>query len=258
MAPRRLRRGTGLTSCRRDGQATKVPAALTSEVTRSIRTGATVLFPRLVRSLHMRTTTLPHDLRARHNRWGCFFPVRRVRGDSMHRPVAFFVWVLALAGVGCGGNGGNGNLTGPTGSTMFMSISPVGGATGVSTSTGIVVRFSRQMGGGMERFVDLHEGDPSGPVVAMTCGWSEDRTTLTCQPTQGLKPQAHYATHLGGGMMDADDLPVSMAPGFQMGGQWLMADMMGGNHAGMSMGMMGSGWLGSDGSYGMFFPFATE
>jgi hypothetical protein len=179
----------------------------------------------------------------------------------MLRPAALFVFVVALVGVGCGGSGGsggNGMMTGPSTASVFMSVSPAGGATGVSTSAGISVRFSQRMGVGMEQFVDLHEGDPSGPVVPMTCGWSADRTTLTCQPTQHLKQQAHYATHLGGGMMDADDLPVSMTPGLQMGGQWLMSNMMGGNHAGMPMGMMGSGWRGSDGSYGMFFPFTTE
>jgi hypothetical protein len=141
---------------------------------------------------------------------------------------------------------------------MFMSVSPAGGAMGVSTSAGIVMRFTQHMGVGMEQFVDLHEGDTSGPVVSMACAWSADRTTLTCQPAQALKHQTHYATHLGGGMMDADDHPVSMAPGLQMGGQWLMSSMMGGNHAGSSMGMMGSGWRGSNGSYGMFFSFTTE
>jgi len=42
-----------------------------------------------------------------------------------------------------------------------------------------------------------------------------------------------------------------------MGEQWLMPGMMGGTHAGASMGMMGSGWRGSNGSYGMAFPFTT-
>ena len=59
-------------------------------------------------------------------------------------------------------------------------------------------------------------------------------------------------------MMDANGHTVSMDLGLQMGGQWLMSNMMGGNHAGSPMGMMGSGWRGSNGSYGMFFSFTTE
>jgi hypothetical protein len=176
----------------------------------------------------------------------------------MLRSAAFFVFVLALVGVGCGGGSGNGMMTGPSTTSMFMSVSPAGGAMGVSTSAGIVMRFTQHMGAGMEQFVDLHEGDTSGAIVPMACAWSADRTTLTCQPTQTLKQQTRYSTHLGGGMMDADDHPVSMDPGLQMGGQWLMSSMMGGSHAGSPMGMMGSGWHGSNGSYGMFFSFTTE
>ncbi len=164
---------------------------------------------------------------------------------------------LALAGVACGANGGGSKMMGPsTTASVFMSVSPAGDATEVSISSGIIVRFSQPMGAGMEQFIDLHEGDTSGPVVPMTCGWSGDRATLTCQPTKPLRPRARYATHIGGGMMDADDHPVTMTPGLQQGGQWLMPGMMG-NHGGMPTGMMGSGWQGSNGSYGMFFPFTT-
>ena len=81
----------------------------------------------------------------------------------MLRTAAFFVLVSALVGLGCGGNG----MTGPSTASTFSSVSPAGGATGVSTSTGIVMRFSQHMGAGMEQFVDLHEGDPAGPVVPM-------------------------------------------------------------------------------------------
>jgi hypothetical protein len=64
--------------------------------------------------------------------------------------------------------------------------------------------------------------------------------------------------HLGGGMMDADDQPVNMEQhGLAMGGQWLMAGMMGGIHAGSPMHMLGAGWRGANGSYGMVFPFTT-
>jgi hypothetical protein len=147
--------------------------------------------------------------------------------------------------------------TGPSATAEFLSVSPTGDASSVSISSGITVRFSTRMGGGMEQFIDVHEGDAGGPVVPMACSWSGDRTTITCQPTQPLRHQTRYATHMGGGMMDADDHPVNMTPGLQGGGQWLMPNMMGGSHAGMPMGMMGTGWKGSNGSYGMCFFFTT-
>jgi hypothetical protein len=103
-------------------------------------------------------------------------------------------------------------MTGPSSSAAaFMSVSPVGNATSVSTSTALVVRFSQRMGMGMEQFIDLHQGDTSGPVVAMTYTWSGDRTTVTCQPTQPLAHRTRYEAHLGGGMMDAD--PSTWVPG---------------------------------------------
>jgi hypothetical protein len=179
----------------------------------------------------------------------------------MLRPAVFIALVSALAGVGCGGNGGSGNgtTTGPSASAaVLMSVSPAGNATNVSTSAAISVRFSQRMGVGMEQFIDLHEGDTSGPVIPMTYAWSADRTTVTCQPEHPLKDRVRYATHVGGGMMDADDRPVGMGAGLQMGGQYLTPNMMGGNHAGMPMGMMASGWRGSNGDYGMFFPFTTD
>jgi hypothetical protein len=173
--------------------------------------------------------------------------------------MVLFVFLLALVGLACGGNAGGGMMTGPSpAGAVFMSVSPAGNSVDVSVSTGIVIRFSQRMAAGMEQFIDLHEGDTSGPVVPMTCGWSGDRTTVTCQPAQPLRHRARYSTHVGGGMMDADDLPVGMDPGLQVGGQWLMSNMMGGNHDGMPMGAMGSGWRAPNGAYGMFFPFTTD
>jgi len=66
-----------------------------------------------------------------------------------------------------------------------------------------------------------------------------------------LKPRTRYTLHIGGGMMDADDHPVDLGlMGPQMGGQWAM----GASHHGP---MMGNGWRGSNGSYGMSFSFTT-
>ena len=183
----------------------------------------------------------------------------------MHRYAAWSLSVAALLGaVSCGGGSSTGNqmgsTTGPTSAasgTVMSFVSPTGNATGVPATTGVVVRFSHGMASGMEQYMDLHEGDTSGPVVPMTCGWSSDRTTVTCQPSTALMPQTRYTIHMGDGMMDADDHPVSMDQGLGMGGQWLMPGMMGGTHAGSPMGMMGSGWHGTNGSYGMTFPFTT-
>ena len=68
-----------------------------------------------------------------------------------------------------------------------------------------------------------------------------------------------YAIHLGGGMWDADGNLLDMDPeGRQMGGFWAGQEMMGGFHAGMPTGMMGSGWVHpSNGSLGMVFIFET-
>ena len=62
----------------------------------------------------------------------------------------------------------------------------------------------------------------------------------------------------GAGMMDANGHPVDMDGMVNMmGGVWLMPGMMGGMHAGQSMNMMGQGWQGSNGSYGMMFTFIS-
>ncbi len=169
---------------------------------------------------------------------------------------------LALLAVGCGG--GNGTMMGPnpsgTGSTgaSFMSVTPQGGATGVSVSAPIMFRFGAAMGAGMEQYVDLHMGDLAGPNVPMSCGWSGDRTTLTCTPQGPLSSRTSYVVHLGGGMMTQAGQPLDYARyGPMMGGQWIMGGMMGSSHGGDPWGMMGSGWRNANGSYGMAFTFTT-
>lgn len=171
-----------------------------------------------------------------------------------------FAAVLAVA---CGG--GNG-MTGPgtpgpgsggAGVVAFMSESPVAGATGVPVSSPITFRFSGAMGAGMEQYVDLHMGDLSGSEMPMNCGWSADRTLLTCTLASPLAAHTTYAIHLGGGMMSAGGAVVDYTAGLGMGGQWIMGGMMTGNHGGMAWGMMGSGWRNANGSYGMLFSFTT-
>jgi len=167
-------------------------------------------------------------------------------------------FAAAMFGAGCGGD----MMTGPDGmssaGTMLVSVTPAGGATSVSVSATMVVRFSGPMASGMEPFVDLHLGSLDGPVVAMGCAFSTDRTTLTCTPQAPAMPRTAYTLHVGGGMRDAAGRSVDMGQyGGAMGGQWVMGGMMGPSHGGSPWGMMGSNWQGSNGSYGMAFPFIT-
>jgi hypothetical protein len=111
----------------------------------------------------------------------------------------------------------------------------------------------------MEQYVDLHQGDLSGPLVPMECDWSGDVTTLTCTPHAALRSRTTYAIHVGAGMRDADGHQVDVGlHGLEMGGTWAGQEMTGGSHGGMSWGMMGSGWQHpSNGSLGMVFVFET-
>lgn len=164
---------------------------------------------------------------------------------------------LAFVAGACGGGSG-GTVMGPNpGGPSFMSVTPQGGATGVSVSAPIVFRFGAPMGTGMEQYVDLHMGDLAGPNVPMNCGWSGDRTTLTCTPRGPLSSRTTYVAHLGGGMMTQGQ-PLDYGQyGPTMGGQWIMGGMMGSSHAGGSWGLMGPNWRNANGSYGMAFSFTT-
>lgn len=179
-------------------------------------------------------------------------------------PIRALSLVLILLAVinsaGCGDNNGA-PMTGPSSigaGAAFMSVSPQGGATGVPTDTAVTFRFGVAMGLGMEQFVDLHVGDLAGPVVPMSCGWSTDRTVMTCTPQGTLRPQTTYALHMGGGMMSLAGSPIDYDQyGGMMGGQWITGGMMGPSHGGMPWGTMGSGWRNSNGGYGMVFSFRT-
>lgn len=162
----------------------------------------------------------------------------------------------SLAIAACGG----GDSIGPSAvaTTELVSVMPSGGSTGVSGTGPMVMTFSHPMMAGMEQYLDLHQGNASGPLVAITCTWSADRLTVTCVPGQPLQAKSPYALHMGGGMIDADDHAVDMTQHQpQTGGQWLMPGMMGGMHAGAPMSRMGAGWKGANGSYGMVFTFTT-
>ena len=169
---------------------------------------------------------------------------------------------LAFLAVGCGGGASPSMMSpSPTGSqagATLMSVTPQGGATGVSGSTSMVFRFSGAMGSGMEQYVDMHMGDLSGATMPMTCVWSGDRTTLTCTLQGPLSPRTTYVMHLGGGMATQAGHFVDCAQyGPAMGGQWVTGGMMGSSHAGGSWMMMGPNWHNANGSYGMAFTFTT-
>lgn len=140
----------------------------------------------------------------------------------------------------------------------LISVAPSGGATGVAGSTSLMFRFNAAMGSGMEQYVDLHMGDVAGPTMPMNCGWSADRTTLTCAPQGPLSPRTTYVMHLGGGLMTQGGQPVDCGQyGPALGGQWIMGGMMTGSHAGVAWTMMGTNWRNANGSQGMAFVFTT-
>ena len=138
------------------------------------------------------------------------------------------------------------------------AVSPTPGATGVDPATVMTMHFSAAMQTSMMQYVDLHQGTIVGSVVPMTCSWSSDAMTLTCQPNQPLQPGTSYVLHMGGGMMDANGHSVDVEHhGMTNGGQPVSGGMMGGMHGGQGTGMMGGGWMDPDGHYGMEFTFTT-
>ena len=77
-----------------------------------------------------------------------------------------------------------------------------------------MLRFGGAMAVGMEEFVDLHQGDLSGPVVPMSCRWSADATVLTCTPASPLAAHTTYAIHMGGGLMSRAGGAVLFLPAY--------------------------------------------
>ena len=142
---------------------------------------------------------------------------------------------------------------GMSGAVALQSIAPANGAIGVSPTTPTTMRFSGAMGGGMESYVLLHEGTLTGPVVAGRWSWSGDRRTLTFTPDAPLRARTTYLIHMGGGMRAADGALMDYGSCAGLGGRSVSAGMM----AGGGSGMMGSGWQGTDGGYGMIFTFIT-
>ena len=175
---------------------------------------------------------------------------------------------LVMAGVailsgGCAASPTSPSSTGAS-TAALESVSPSGGATDVSTSSAIVVRFDQAMPPAMQGFVTLHRGGVTDSLVGCTRAWSADSLTLTLTPMAMLHDSSQYTLHVGGGMRDAMGDSVSLGMhGIGMGGRWATGTMMsgggmmggGGPMAGQEMGM---GWSGGNGTYGMLFSFTTK
>jgi len=167
--------------------------------------------------------------------------------------IALLVGGLALVSAAC-----SDSPTTVTGQTTVLSVVPAPNAANVDQAQPVVIGFSHAMRMGMEQYAALHEGDVTGPVVPGTWNWSSDRTQLTFIPVAALKPETHYAIHLGGGMRDAaGNMLDYQYCASQLGGQWVTQSMMGGSMMGGGTNMMGTGWQGADGTYGMIFFFTT-
>lgn len=143
----------------------------------------------------------------------------------------------------------------PTAATTVAleSVSPANGATSVSVTIPMVMRFSTPMGNGMEAYMAVHEASVTGPLVAGMWSWSTDHRVATFTPNAPLKAHTTYVIHMGGGVQGANGHPVDTASCTALGGRSVTSGMMGG---GMS-GMMGNGWRRADGTYGMIFSFTT-
>ena len=138
--------------------------------------------------------------------------------------------------------------------TQLRSVSPRGGAAAIAVSADMVLTFDRPMMAGMEQYLVLHRGAVTGPTIPMGCNWSDSQKALTCRPSQPLASATRYVIHMGGGMLDGDGQGIGMeGSGMGMGGQWATSAMMAGQ-----TGMMGSGWVHANGSYGMVFEFTTQ
>jgi hypothetical protein len=138
----------------------------------------------------------------------------------------------------------------------LTSVSPAPAATAVAPATPVRLTFSRPMMPGMERYVDLHRGASSGPLVPLACAWNGDRTALTCTPDAPLAPKTHYTIHVGGGMADDQGRTLDLGHWTVMGGHWATGGMMGGMHAGRWVGLMAPAWI-HETHYGMVFTFTT-
>ena len=144
--------------------------------------------------------------------------------------------------------------TAPTPPAVALaSVAPRGGATAVSTSGTTTVTFTDSMMAGTEAYMSMRQGSVSGLAVPMTAHWSGDHMALTMTSNAPLTPGTTYSVHMGGGMKDANGAPIDYGACPGLGGQTATGGMMG-----RSMAIeIGTGWMGSDGNYGMVFSLTT-
>lgn len=166
------------------------------------------------------------------------------------RSILVATGVLATLASCAGGAGTSG--PDPVDAVTLQSISPANGVTGVSITMPMTMRFSGPMAQNMEHYIALHEGTMSAPVVPGRWNWSADRRTLSFAPDTPLRSHTTYVIHMGGGMQGASGMPMDYAPCAALGGRSVVGAMMGG-----ATGMMGPGWKGADGGYGMMFTYTT-
>ncbi len=164
----------------------------------------------------------------------------------------------------------------------LLSVAPQDGSVGVDPAGDVVLEFDHALRPGMEAYVDLHEGDLTGPVVPGVWVLADGGRTLRFTPDQPLKPFTGYTIHVGGGMWGADGQPVDLERHRTVhGGAWAPGSMMGegwggpgygggqgpaGGHHGPGDGPYGpgygphagEGWAHPDnGTGGMTFTFTT-
>jgi len=178
----------------------------------------------------------------------------------MFRPTVAFTAVIAASLAACGG-GLSGPLTPASSATVVLDVVPGAGATGVSPSGAIVIRFNHPMMAAMDPLVALHKGTVTGPEVPGAFAWSADGTQLTFTPGEQLESKTTYVLHLSPNLTDALGNRLDFgACARSVGGQPVSSGMMpGGMMGGGWPGTMGPGWQAGSGTwgYGMIFTFTT-
>ncbi|MDE3152823.1 MAG: Ig-like domain-containing protein [Gemmatimonadota bacterium] len=140
---------------------------------------------------------------------------------------------------------------------QVVSVSPAGGATGVSANSAVVVTFSQPMHASAATYMSLHQGTVAGAVVPAHGMWSPDSTQFTFSPDSMMAAHSTYAFHMGGGFTDAKGDSLDLSRCAQFGGQAVTSQMMSGGMMGGSE--MGSGWqTPGTNTYGMMFSFTTR
>jgi 6-phosphogluconolactonase (cycloisomerase 2 family) len=92
--------------------------------------------------------------------------------------------------------------TGDFGAPVASMISPSNNATGVSVSPSIQLQFSKEVINVNQDNVSLHEGNVTGPVIALNSITAGSNNTFTFSPATPLNQQTTYHIVLGSGIKD--------------------------------------------------------